>query len=39
MEIRWKLHCGHTCTDLGIPIAEEEEEKKELKNLLSWGKW
>ena len=26
--------CGHTRTDLGIPIAEEVEEKEELKNLI-----
>ena len=26
--------CGHTCTNLGILIAGEVEEKKELKNLL-----
>ena len=26
--------CGHTCTDLGILIAREVEEKEELKNLL-----
>ena len=26
---------GHTCTDLGILIAGEVEEKKELKNLLN----
>ena len=29
---------GHTCTHLGIEIAGEMEEKKELKNLLMWGK-
>ena len=26
--------CGHTCTNLGILIAGEVEEKEELKNLL-----
>ena len=26
--------CGHTRTDLGIPIAEDVEEKEELKNLI-----
>ena len=31
--------CGHTCTHLGISIAGEVEEKKELKNLLKWGKF
>ena len=31
--------CGHTCTDLGIPIAGKVEEKEELKNLLKWGKF
>ena len=30
MEIRWKS---------GIPIAEDVEEKEELKNLIQWGKW
>ena len=30
--------CGHRCTDLDIPIAEEVEEKEELKNLLQLGK-
>ena len=29
---------GHTCIDSGIPIAEEVEEKEELKNLLKQGK-
>ena len=29
--------CGHTCTHLGILIAEEVEEKEGLKNLLMWG--
>ena len=29
---------GHTCTHLGIQIAGELEGKKELKNLLMWGK-
>ena len=24
---------GHTCTDLGIPVAGEVEEKEELKSL------
>ena len=28
--------CGHTCTDSGIPVACEMEEKEELKNLLMW---
>ena len=28
--------CGHTSTDLGIPIAGEVEGKKELKNLLKF---
>ena len=28
----------HICTDLGIPIAAEVEEKEELKNLLKCGK-
>ena len=31
--------CGHICTDLGIPVAGEVEEKEELKNLLKWGKF
>ena len=31
--------CGHTYNDLGVPIAEEAEEKEQLKNLLKWGKW
>ena len=31
--------CGHTCTELGIRIAIEVEEKEELKTLLEWGKW
>ena len=31
--------CGHTCTNLGIPIAGEVEEKEELKNLLKWVKF
>ena len=26
--------CGHTYTDLGIPIAEEVGKNEELKNLL-----
>ena len=41
MEIRRKLHCKvvATHTDLGIPTAEEVEEKEELKNLLKWDKW
>ena len=40
MEIRWKLHFyGHTCTDLGIPIAGDTEEKEKLKKLSKWGKW
>ena len=30
---------GHTCTDLGIPIAGEVEEKKEPKNLLKWDEF
>ena len=30
--------CGHTCTDLGIPIAGEVDEKEELKNVVQWGK-
>ena len=30
-------NCGHTCTDLGIPIAGQVEEKEKLKNLLKWG--
>ena len=29
--------CGHTCTHLGILIAEKVEEKEGLKNLLMWG--
>ena len=33
------LSCGHTCTHLGMPIAGEVKEKKELKNLLKWGKF
>ena len=33
----WLWSCGHTCTDLGIPIAGEVEEKEELKNLLKLG--
>ena len=33
------VKCGHTCTDLGIPIAGKVEEKEELKNFLKWGKW
>ena len=40
MEIRWKLHFyGHICTDLGIPIAGDTEEKEKLKKLSKWGKW
>ena len=39
MKIRWNLHCGRTCTDLGISTAGEVEEKEELKNLLKLGKW
>ena len=31
--------CGRACTNLGIPIAGEVEEKEELKNLLKWGKF
>ena len=31
--------CGHTCTDLDIPIAGKVEEKEELKSLLKWGKF
>ena len=31
--------CGHACTNLGIPIPGEEEEKEELENLLKWGKF
>ena len=31
--------CGHTCNDLGIPIAGEVEEKEELKNLLKWDEF
>ena len=34
MEIRWKLHCQVVATQLGILIAGEVEEKKELKNLM-----
>ena len=26
--------CGHICTNLGIPIAAEVEEKEQLKNML-----
>ena len=40
MEIRWKLHFyGHICTDLGISIAGDTEEKEKLKKLSKWGKW
>ena len=43
VEIGWKIHeltsCGCTSAELGIPVAEEVEERKELKNLLKWGKW
>ena len=31
--------CCHTYTHLGILIAGEAKEKKELKNLLMWGKF
>ena len=31
--------CGHICTDFGIPIAGEVEEKGELKNLLKLGEF
>ena len=31
--------CGHTCTNLSIPIAGEVEEKEKLRNLLKSGKW
>ena len=31
--------CGHTSTNLGILMAQEIEEKKELKNLLMWGEF
>ena len=31
--------CGHTSTNLGIIMAREVEEKKELKNLLMWGEF
>ena len=30
--------CGQTCTDLGIPIAGEVQEKEDL-NLSQWGKF
>ena len=31
--------CRHMCTHLGILIVGEVEERKELKNLLMWGKF
>ena len=31
--------CVHTSTNLGIIMAREVEEKKELKNLLMWGEF
>ena len=31
--------CGHVCTDLGILIDGEVEEKEEQKNLLKWCKF
>ena len=31
--------CGHTSTNLGIIMAREVEEKKELKTLLMWGEF
>ena len=31
--------CAHPCTDLGISIAGEVEEKEALKNLLEWSKY
>ena len=31
--------CGHTCTQLGILIAREVEEKEEVKNLLMWDEF
>ena len=33
------MRCGQTCTDLGIPIAGQVEEKEDLKNLLKCGKF
>ena len=33
------VKCGHTCTDLGIPIAGEVERREELKNLLQQAKF
>ena len=31
--------CGHTCTNLDIPIAGEVEGKEELENVLQWDKF
>ena len=30
---------GRTCTNLGILIAEEVEEKEIMKNILIWGEF
>ena len=37
MEISWKLHCQVVATHI-LTQALEVKEKKELKNLLKWGK-
>ena len=40
MEVETSLwSCGDICTDLGIALAGEVEEKEDRKNLLKWGKW